>query len=92
MKGLVNPSPDDFDPLMFIHNQIVGKAIEAFGIAVMMPNEDGSERCPLCTFEEDHIARCQTPGCTFSHAELAIKNTLDWAQNYIREHLEAAEG
>lgn len=47
---------DDFDPLMGAHNAIVGNAISTAGLAIMMPNEDGSDRCPLCFL----ITRC---GC-----------------------------
>lgn len=39
-----------FDPLMGAHNAIVANALSARlgGLAIMTPNEDGSERCPLC--------------------------------------------
>jgi hypothetical protein len=37
-----------FDPLMGAHNAIVGNAMDAAGFAIMMPNDDGIDRCPLC--------------------------------------------
>lgn len=42
------PSKANFDPLMGAHNAIWSNAMGVAGIAVMQPNEDGSERCPLC--------------------------------------------
>lgn len=37
-----------FDPLMGAHNAIVANALEWSGLTLMLPNDDGSERCPLC--------------------------------------------
>lgn len=45
----------NFDPLMAAHNQLVSNAIGVVGLALMMLNEDGSERCPVCYL----IANCQ---------------------------------
>ena len=39
---------DNFDPLMAAHNAIMTNAIATAGLEVMMANEDGSDRCPLC--------------------------------------------
>ena len=39
---------DNFDPLMAAHNAILGNVVKLTGLAVMVNNEDGSERCPLC--------------------------------------------
>lgn len=57
------------DPLMAAHNAIVGNAMDAFGIAIMMPNEDGSERCPLCyckrqCFDNPCPGNCGRPDCS----------------------------
>jgi hypothetical protein len=53
------------DPLMAAHNAIVGNALNRAGLAVVSPNEDGSERCPLC-FLIAAAAGCQCgdPACT----------------------------
>lgn len=36
------------DPLMEVHNMIVARFLDWLGMDLMLPNEDGSERCPLC--------------------------------------------
>lgn len=38
----------NFDPLMAAHNAIWGNALDLAGLAVMVPNDDGSDRCPYC--------------------------------------------
>lgn len=38
----------NFDPLMAAHMAILSNALSVAGLVVMSPNEDGSERCPLC--------------------------------------------
>ena len=39
----------DGDPLMYAHNAIVSNALQTpAGIDIMAPNDDGTERCPLC--------------------------------------------
>lgn len=37
-----------FDPLMGAHNALVSNAMSTAGLAIMMPNDDGTDRCPLC--------------------------------------------
>lgn len=39
----------NFDPLMFAHNAIVSNSLSSVGLGLFNPNDDGSERCPLCT-------------------------------------------
>lgn len=39
---------DGFEPLMGAHNAIVSNGLNAAGLELMRPNDDGSERCPLC--------------------------------------------
>jgi len=60
-------SPTNFDPLMEAHNAIVSNAMGSAGLAIMSPNGDGSERCPLCFL----VAVCQcpdkgTPACAYA--------------------------
>ena len=38
----------DFDPLMVAHNMVMERATQYFGLALFTPNEDGSEKCPVC--------------------------------------------
>lgn len=61
------PSKETFEPLLGAHNAILSNALRIAGLAVMMPNEDGSERCPLCFL----ITNCGcpekgTPQCAFA--------------------------
>lgn len=57
---------DTFDPLMGAHNAILTRALDMVGLELMSPNEDGSERCPLCFL----ISKCECTlgeGCHFKH-------------------------
>lgn len=38
----------DVDPLMVAHNLIMQNALNTAGFEVMRPNDDGTERCPVC--------------------------------------------
>lgn len=53
----------NFDPLMGAHWAIVNRVMDVTGLAVMLPNDDGSERCPLCYAKEWHGATCTNPEC-----------------------------
>lgn len=57
---------ENFDPLLFAHNGIVRGAIAAAGLAVMLNNEDGTERCPIC-FCIEHCLCDLGEGCHFKH-------------------------
>ena len=48
---------------MGAHNAILSRALDVAGLNLMMPNEDGSERCPLCYMQAEHDAHCKEPGC-----------------------------
>lgn len=61
----------NFDPLMAAHNAITGRVLEIVGLNLLLPNEDGSERCPLCFAQVCHDAECKHPGC-------AIQIANDW--------------
>lgn len=53
VDGLENgPKKTNFDPLMAAHNQLVSNAVNVAGLALMMMNEDGTERCPVCYLVE----------------------------------------
>lgn len=41
-------SPETWDPLAAATWTLYGNAVECAGCAVLSPNDDGSERCPLC--------------------------------------------
>ena len=56
--------PSTFDPLMGAHWAIVNNVGDRVGILTLMaPNEDGSERCPLCYIQTEHDKACHDPSC-----------------------------
>jgi hypothetical protein len=59
-------SKTTFDPLMGAHNAIVSRALDIAGLSLMAPNEDGSQRCPLCWIQKGHDEHCQEIGCKHS--------------------------
>lgn len=64
LEGAANPK--SFDPLMTAHLAIVGRALEIAGLHLMVDNEDGTDRCPLCFLQANHDATCKQEGCTHS--------------------------
>jgi hypothetical protein len=56
------------DPLMAAHNAIVSNALGKVGLELMMPNDDGSDRCPICYLVKLSLAaprcECGDPACT----------------------------
>lgn len=75
--------PDDFDPLMAAHNLILNNAMDvckragASPLVLMMPNEDGSDRCPLCFLNERHKEGCEIADCTFSYDDWIQRAAAD---------------
>ena len=57
------PSFVNFDPLMGAHWAIVNNSMDVLGLAVMAPDEDGNDRCPLCLLNEWHEVACADPTC-----------------------------
>jgi len=55
-----------FDPLMGAHNAILSRALDIAGLNLMMQNEDGTDRCPLCYLQQQHDLSCKEEGCTHS--------------------------
>lgn len=53
VKRMTGESPK-FEPLLHAHNAILSNTLRIAGLEVMAPNEDGTERCPLCFL----IGRC----------------------------------
>ena len=53
----------NFDPLMAAHNDIWSHAMDLAGLAVMAPDADGNERCPVCFCAELHLATCPDRPC-----------------------------
>jgi len=60
-------SKTTFDPLMGAQNTIVSRALFLVGIDILLPNEDGTERCPICHLQAAHDAACEDASCTASY-------------------------
>ncbi len=45
---------NDFDPLMACNNMIFAEGLKRCGLALMAPNEDGSEKCPICESQRQY--------------------------------------
>lgn len=41
-----------FEPLLGAHNAIMSNALDQFGLALMMPDEEGKDRRPVCVDSE----------------------------------------
>jgi hypothetical protein len=75
--------PDNFDPLMGAHNTILMHALKAAGPAVLVDNEDGTARCPLCYLTEAHKQSCTDPNC-----EQDFEKWIEFAADGAKTHLE----
>jgi hypothetical protein len=53
----------NFDPLLGAHWLIVQHALEFLGPRLLVPNEDGEHRCPLCFMRDEHDEHCANPTC-----------------------------
>ena len=79
-------SKSNFDPLMAAHWAIVNNVMAGpAGLAIMMQNEDGSDRCPLCFIRDDHLARCAVPGCEVKDFDWMIERASDDSLSYAKE-------
>lgn len=56
-----------FDPLNMTFNMILSRALERCGLELMMQNEDGSDRCPLCFMNAVHKEGCKVEDCAFTY-------------------------
>jgi hypothetical protein len=74
LKG--NASKSTFDPLMAAHNMIVSFAVEMVGLDIMMDNEDGTPRCPICYLQAGHLATCKEPDCTWTYESIWISGAV----------------
>lgn len=80
------PSIKNFDPLMVAHNQIWSRAMEMVGLELMRPNEDGSERCPLCFVNEVHAKTCKGSPCRLplvNGFDSWIPSVADWVKGEV---------
>lgn len=75
-------SIQSFDPLMAAHNAIWMRAMDVAGLAVMAPNENGTERCPICFLNQAHAAECQGPPCGLPR-DTAFDHWIDRAADMV---------
>lgn len=59
-KGTDAPK-EAFDPLMGAHNAIWGNSLRVLGLGLMTPDEQGNERCPICSIKT--ACGCKDPVC-----------------------------
>lgn len=76
------PSIQTFDPLMAAHNAIWARAMDVAGLAIMAPNDDGSDRCPICFLNEAHAAECAGPPCELPR-DTAFDHWIDKAADMV---------
>ena len=77
-------SKSTFDPLMAAHNLIFSQALQTAGLDLLVQNEDGTDRCPLCYLQTAHLAACKEPGCTWTYE-------MTWIPGACGEALEEAK-
>lgn len=68
------------DPLMSAHNAIVGNALGLVGLAAMAPNDDGTERCPLCYLKQLSLA---SPKCECGDLACAPESRAERFEGWI---------
>lgn len=71
-----------FDPLMGAHNAIVANAMRYVGLELLLPNEDGTDRCPFCFLQVKHVEACKEPACEWTYEKSWIPGSV----NEQREH------
>ena len=70
-----------FDPLMAAHNILLSHIMDVRGLALMLPNDDGSDRCPLCYMIES--CGCGEAGCKTKSEQ--------WLEYAVRDAVEVAK-
>jgi hypothetical protein len=81
------PRIQTFDPLMAAHNAIWMNAMERVGLDLMMPDEAGEQRCPICFVN----AEAPKHGQAATFADDWIVKAADGAKRQADELLKAAE-
>lgn len=69
-------SAKTFDPLMAAHWAIVNRAMGMVGLAIMAPNDDGTDRCPLCFL----VSTCECGLGDACHFKLWIPSVADYVR------------
>lgn len=90
IEGTADPLLD-FDPLLAANNMIWSKALEVGGLSIMAPNEDGTDRCPICWLTAEHTRTCTDPACP-QDFERWIEYAADGVKRHVDEQLAARLG
>lgn len=83
----------NYDPLMAAHWAIVNNVSglgPGIALELMMPDEDGSDRCPLCYANEGHKLACNEEGCTFTFDDWCERAADDQAE-HVRKLREGSD-
>lgn len=70
---------DSFEPLLAANMAIISNTVQVAGLSVFAPNEDGTERCPICFLVWLHSG-CTRPGCDMDYEtwiDLAADDQLE---------------
>lgn len=59
--GRAKSEADSFEPLMGAHNAIVANALDSLGLGLLMADENGNDRCPICSMQSQ--CKCGKPDC-----------------------------
>lgn len=81
MQGVMESKAD---PLMSAFFGIVHHAMEIVGLELMSPNEDGSDKCPLCFLQQlarTETCTCGDPTCTPENRVENIERWIEYAAN-----------
>ncbi len=73
-----------FEPLLNAHWAIVNNVMRFVGLELMLNNQDGTERCPLCFATSDHKAKCTKVDCK-------IENFDNWIVRAVSDQLDLAK-
>lgn len=77
VAGSEHPSKTTFDPLMGSHNQIIARSLNECGFEIMIQNDDGSDRCPICFLDMKHKENCVESGCTWTYEDSWIQGAAN---------------
>lgn len=80
------------DPLMDANMRITMMALDQGGVTLMAPNDDGSERCPLCEVERCGVKADGHPEQGPGWASIWINECCDQIRNEFVEHGALKEG
>jgi hypothetical protein len=67
----------NFEPLMGAHNAIVSNAMSNVGIELLVQNEDGSDKCPICFLQNLHDTNCKDKDCPGVFFDRWIEHAAD---------------